>query len=210
MCVPLTAPGPTVPYTSVADASFQLSVPPATGAAAVPAPPAPSVVPAGGGGAAGRVDPRPQAPLPPEHVAPWNLPRAPRGPRPDGLDRDTGRLIAASFGIAFVLAPAVEPMPAEPMPDFPLWQLPIELAALAAIVAAVVVLWRGGRNGARLGAAAGVLMAALTIICPLAGHSTVGWWTWVQTGLSLVVLGTSAALMARMSRQAAQAPGAPH
>ena len=185
--------GPYRARMSVADAPMPLSVAPPVSAAPVPVA-TPAVAPA---------VPHHSAPA---DVAPWNLPPAPPGPRPDGLSRDTGRLLAASFGIAFFLAPAIEPMPAGPMPDYPLWQLPIDLAALAAIVAAVVVLWRGGRHGARLGAVTGVLMAALTIICPLAGHSTVGWWTWVQTGLSLFVLGTSAALMARAGRRAAEAP----
>jgi hypothetical protein len=182
----------------IADAPLPSAALPQVAAAPVPAPP---VVPAVA---------RPSAPPLPADTAPWHRPQADRAPRADGLSRDAGRSLAAAFGVAFVLAPAVEPMPAEPMPDFPLWQLPIELAALAAIVAAVVVLWRGGRNGARLGVAAGVLMAVLTIVCPLAGHSTVGWWTWVQTGLSLFVLGTSAALMARAGRRAAEGPAAPH
>ena len=205
MCVPSTVPAPYGACMSVADTSFPFAVPPATDAAPLPAPPAPSVVQAGGAGAGAPVAPRPPAPPPPVHVAPWNLPRPPR-PRPDGLDRDTGRLIAISFGIAFVVAPLLEPMSSGPLPDYPLWQLPIDLAALAAVVAAVAVLWRGGRNGARLGAATGVLMAVLTIICPLAGHSPVGWWTWAQVGLSLYVMGTSAMLMARSSRQAPPPP----
>lgn len=185
---------------SAADTSFPLALPPATDAAPLPAPPAATGTPAGA------VAPRPPVYLPPQRVAPWNLPRPPRAPRPDGLGWDTGRLVAASFGIAFVVAPALEPIPDGPLPDYPLWQLPIDLAALAAIVAAVVVLWRGGRNGARLGAVAGVLMAVLTIICPLAGHSPVGWWTWAQAVLSLYVMSTSAVLMAWSGRQAAQPP----
>ena len=185
---------------SVAHTSFPFAVPPETDAAPLPAPPTPSGAPAGA------VAPRPPALLRPQQVAPWNLPLPPRAPRPDGLGWDTGRLIAGSFGIAFVVATLLEPMSDGPLPDYPLWQLPIDLAALAAIVAAVVVLWRGGRNGARLGAAAGVLMAVLTIICPLAGHSAVGWWTWAQVGLSLYVMGTSAVLMARSGRQAPPPP----
>jgi hypothetical protein len=133
---------------------------------------------------------------------PWPVPADPAGPRPpaprpDGLSREAGRVIAAAFGIAWILCPTVEPMPTGHLPDYPLWQLPIDVAAVVSIVAAVVVLWRGGRNGALLGAAAGALMAVETMICPIAGHTPVGWWTWAQTGLSLFVLGTSAALTAR-------------
>jgi hypothetical protein len=119
--------------------------------------------------------------------------------RQDGLGQRTGRLLAGAFAVAWILCPAVEPMPTHDMP-WPLWQVPIDLATFASIVAAVIVLWRGGRNGARLGAFAGVMMAVETAICPIAGHTPVGWWTWAQTGLSLFVLVTSAVLMARRGR----------
>ena len=69
------------------------------------------------------------------------------------------------------------------------------LATVGTIVAAVIALWRGSRNSARLGLAAGVFMAVMTMVCPFAGHTPVGWWTWVQTGLSLSVMATSAALL---------------
>jgi hypothetical protein len=181
---------------SLADAPLPFSVPPPVAAAprSLPAPSAPSIVPAG-----------PTGPRPPARPLPEGLPAPtrPPAPRPDGLSRNTGRRVAAAFGIAWILCPVVEPMPTGHTPDYPLWQLPIDLAAVAAIIAAVVVLWRGGRQGARLGAAAGVLMAVETIICSIAGHTPVGWWTWTQTGLSLFVLGTSAALMARAGRRSA-------
>lgn len=112
-------------------------------------------------------------------------------------------MVAAAFAVAWILCPIVEPMPTGHEPAYPLWQLPIDLATLASIVAAVVVLWRGGRSGARLGAVAGVMMAVQTILCPIAGHTPVGWWTWAQTGLSLFVIGASAALMAGVGRRTA-------
>jgi hypothetical protein len=129
------------------------------------------------------------------------VPAAPPGQalRQDGLSRDAGRVLSGAFALAFILCPTVEPMPEHDLP-YPLWQLPIDLAALVSIVAAVVVLWRGGRNGARWGVAAGVLMAVLTAICPWAGHTPIGWWTWVQVAMSLFVMGTSAGLLARRGR----------
>ncbi len=130
----------------------------------------------------------------------WRVPDASRGSGPrrdDGLGRRTGRLIAGAFALAWILCPSIEPMPSGPMPDYPMWQLPIDLATVGSIVAAVVVLWRGGRSGPRLGLVAGAFMLLETALCPIAGHTTVGWWTWTQTGLSLFVLATSAVLMAR-------------
>jgi len=129
--------------------------------------------------------------------APWTGVRA----RSDGLTPFVGRLIAGSFAVAWILCPLVEPLPADDLP-YPMWQLPIDLATVGSIVVAVVVLWRGGRLGALLGAAAGVFMLLETAMCPIAGHTTVGWWTWAQTGLSLVVLGVSAALLARQDTTA--------
>jgi hypothetical protein len=110
-------------------------------------------------------------------------------------------VLAAAFGVAWILCPAIEPLPTMDMP-YPLWQLPFDVGTLASIVVAVVALWRGARSSARLGAVAGIFMALETTICPLAGHTPVGWWTWVQAGLSLAVMGTSAALMARRGGQA--------
>ena len=129
----------------------------------------------------------------PRHAAPWSPPARRAAPRQDGLDRDTGRLLAIGFAVAWILCPAVEPMPTHDV-DYPLWQLPIELAALGTIVVAVAALWRGSRNAARHGMAAGVLMAVMTMVCPFAGHTPVGWWTWVQAGLSLAVMATSVVL----------------
>ncbi len=88
-------------------------------------------------------------------------------------------------------------MPTGHVPAYPLWQLPIDVAAIGTIILAVGALWRGSPRAPRLGIAAGVMMAVETIVCPYAGHTPIGWWTWVQAGLSLFVLFTSAALQAR-------------
>lgn len=116
-----------------------------------------------------------------------------------GLGRDGRQLLAVAFAAAWIACPAIEPLPADDV-HYPLWQLPIDIAAIGTIVVAVRALWRGSRRAAQLGVAAGVMMAVETIVCPFAGHTPVGWWTWVQAGLSLFVLFTSAALMARPPR----------
>jgi hypothetical protein len=132
----------------------------------------------------------------PAHRAPWTLPAPRPAFRRDGLSSEVGRLLAGAFALAWIVCATVEPMPTGEI-HYPLWQLPVDLAALATIVVAVRALWRGSRNSARLGMAAGVMMAVETIMCPIAGHTPVGWWTWVQTGLSLMVMATSAALHRR-------------
>jgi len=159
---------------------------------------------------------QPPAPLqyaaPPAPVAPpvppttWSSPewRTPGSRRPehrerhDGLSARAGRWTAGSFALAWILCPLVEPLPTNDLP-YPLWQLPIDLATVISIITAVVVLWRGGRLGPLLGAVAGAFMLLETAMCPIAGHTPVGWWTWAQTGLSLVVLGTSAVLLSRQN-----------
>ncbi|MBN1092453.1 hypothetical protein JKP75_07655 [Blastococcus sp. TML/M2B] len=104
--------------------------------------------------------------------------------------------------MAWVLCPAVEPLPAGDL-AYPAWQAVIDLSALGTIVLAVTLLWRSSRHAPVAGIAAGVLMAVETITCPWAGHTPVGWWTWVQAGLSLAVLLTAAALVSRWPRMTA-------
>jgi hypothetical protein len=119
--------------------------------------------------------------------------RAPRGVSPGPV---YGRPLAIAFAVAWLLCPAVEPLPEHEM-AYPLWQLPLDLGTVGSIVLAVTALWRGSRHAPRLGIAAGVFMAVMTMVCPLAGHGPVGWWTWVQAAMSLFVLLTSATLVSR-------------
>jgi hypothetical protein len=108
-----------------------------------------------------------------------------------------------AFAAAWITCPIIEPYPDGPEPEYQLWLLPIDLAALATIVAAVVAVWRGSRHAGRLSVAAGVLMAVETVICPGIGHHLMGPFLWVQTGLSAFVLLSGAVLMARERSQAA-------
>lgn len=117
---------------------------------------------------------------------------------------DVDRALALGVAAAWIGCLLVEPIP-EGDVHIPLWQFPIEFAALGSIVAAVVALWRGSRYAPRLGVIAGALMAVVTMACLFAGHSSVGWWTWVQAGLSLAVMATGAALHRRVP---ATPPGA--
>ena len=127
-------------------------------------------------------------------VTPWRpLARTPRRSSPGPVH---GRPLAVAFAVAWLLCPVVEPLPEHEM-AYPLWQLPLDLGTIGSIGLAVVALWRGSRHAPRLGIAAGVFMAVMTMVCPLAGHNPVGWWTWVQAAMSLFVLLTSAALVSR-------------
>ena len=125
-----------------------------------------------------------------------------RVPHGSGSGPFPGRPLAIAFAVAWVLCPAVEPLPEHEM-AYPLWQLPLDLGTVGSIVLAVVALWRGSRHAPRLGIAAGVFMAVMTMVCPLAGHGPVGWWTWVQAAMSLFVLLTSTALVSRWPRMTA-------
>jgi hypothetical protein len=132
----------------------------------------------------------------PAHAAP----PAPRPrPRPG---RTAGRVLAGAVALAWIACPAVEPLPADDV-AYPLWQVALDLTALATVVAAVALLWRLSRHAPRATIAAGVLMAWETITCPLAGHTPVGWWTWLQAALSLAVLLTGTLLVSRWPRMTA-------
>jgi hypothetical protein len=109
-------------------------------------------------------------------------------------DAPVRRVLAVLFAVACVACPVIEPEPNGPQPDPPLWMLPVDLASLALIVAACVAVWRGSRRARLLGVLAGVGMAVETVLCPGTGHHLIGWYTWVQAGLSLFVLLSSAAL----------------
>ena len=120
--------------------------------------------------------------------------------RSPGLGRVGRQLLAVTFAAAWITCPVIEPVPDGPEPDYPLWLLPVDIAALVSIVAAVVALWRASRRAGALGVGAGVLMAVETVICPGSGHHLMGPFLWVQAGLSLFVLLTSAALVVRPLR----------
>jgi hypothetical protein len=72
------------------------------------------------------------------------------------------------------------------------------------MVAACVALWRDSRRAWALGVVAGLGMAVGTVICPGTGHHLVGWYTWVQAGLSLFVLLASAGPPALAARSPAR------
>jgi hypothetical protein len=111
--------------------------------------------------------------------------------------RESARtFLAAAFAVAWITCPLIEPTPNGPEPAYQLWLLPIHLAAVVTIVAAVAALSRGSRHAAPIGIAAGLLMCVETALCPGTGHHLMGTFIWVQTGLSLFVLLTSCALPA--------------
>lgn len=156
----------------------------------VPRPPAAEAAPVPGPSPAARPAPAP--------VRPWlSEPAARRTPAAEvgehGLSRTAGRLLAGLLALAWIACPAVEPLPEHDV-AYPLWQLPIDLATVGTIVGAVVASWRGTRSTAPLTVAAGTFMAIQTAICPFAGHTPVGWWTWVQAGCSLLVMAIGVAL----------------
>jgi hypothetical protein len=86
----------------------------------------------------------------------------PAAHRQDGPSRDVRQLLALAFSVAWIACPLIEPTPDGPEPDYQLWLLPVDLAALATIVAAVTALMPGSRHAGLLGVATGVLMAVDT------------------------------------------------
>jgi hypothetical protein len=109
--------------------------------------------------------------------------------------------MAVLIAVAFVTCLAVEPEPNGPHPEPPLWTLPIDLTLLAVIVAGCVALWRGSPRAHTWAIGAATALVFGTVLCPGLGHHVVGWYTWVQAGVSATALLASAVLPAVVRRR---------
>jgi hypothetical protein len=58
----------------------------------------------------------------------------------------------------------------------------------------------GKRYGLVIAAANGAAMCAETVACPAVGHHVIAWWWFLQLGLSIGVLTSSAALLSLTRR----------
>ncbi|MGH9212599.1 MAG: hypothetical protein ACRD2C_18300 [Acidimicrobiales bacterium] len=103
--------------------------------------------------------------------------------------------------LAFMIAVAVEPVPADP--DAAPGPLLVQLAGLAFLLAlGVTVIAAATRHAsaAAAGIVTGLLATAFSITCPVTGHHAVGSWWFVQMGVTLAMLGASMAALGRRAR----------
>jgi hypothetical protein len=127
-----------------------------------------------------------------------------------------GRLSAAwalvlglGWPIAFLIATAVEPPPADPGASAPLVVELGGLAFLAAMGGTIVASVNRHPVAALSGVATGLIGAAFSIACPMSGHHGYGLWWFAQIGVILAMLAASfVALAQRPDRGVARVPAA--
>jgi hypothetical protein len=122
-------------------------------------------------------------------------------PAPGWFDRRLADGWAFALGLgwplAFVVTGALEPAPVDPNAPVP---LVVDLGAwafLVALIATVCAAITRHRLAAPAALVAGGVMTAFTVACPVSGHHTYGLWWVAQLGVTLGMLGVSAAAMGR-------------
>lgn len=99
------------------------------------------------------------------------------------------RLLAVVPVLAYATCVAVQPVPLGPSPVLPWWYGVVDIASLVALIVACIGLGRARGWAPTAVVVAGAGMIAETITCPASGHHQVlGWWWYLQWGLSAAVL----------------------
>ncbi len=112
-----------------------------------------------------------------------------------------GRWLALAIIAVLVTGMAVEPSPNGAEPVAPLWVDVISYTTAVAIYLAIFALAVGLRWGPPMAVATAAGLVILAATCPLSGHHTVGWYTYVQLVLSAALLvAASAVARGRRSR----------
>ena len=112
-------------------------------------------------------------------------------------------ILGFGWPLAVVASIALEPAPADPEAAVPVVVLLASMGLFAALVATAVAAGNRHPSAAIAGVVTGLLALGFTVSCPVTGHHTVGAWWFGQMGLTLAMLGVSAAALGRRAREPA-------
>lgn len=105
-------------------------------------------------------------------------------------------ILGAGWPLAFMIAMAVEPAPADPEATGPLVVELAGLAFLALLGTTVATAFARRRLAAVAGVGAGVLGTMFSVMCPVSGHHALGLWWFAQMGVILTMLVASVVALA--------------
>jgi hypothetical protein len=104
-------------------------------------------------------------------------------------------LLGIGWPIAFVLATAIEPTPADPNAATPLLVDVASALLFGALVVTAVTAASRLRSAAFAGIVTGFIALGFSITCPLSGHHGFGLWWVAQMGMLAAMLGASVAAL---------------
>jgi hypothetical protein len=123
-------------------------------------------------------------------------------PAPGRLTPTWAGILGFGWPLALVVSIAIEPAPANPEAAVPVIVSLASLGFFTALVATAVAAGNRHPSAAVAGVVTGLIALAFTVTCPVSGHHTIGAWWFGQLGLTLAMLGASAAALGRRAREA--------
>jgi hypothetical protein len=121
---------------------------------------------------------------------------------PGRLTPTWAAILGFGWPLVVVVSIALEPAPADPEAAVPIVVSLASLGLFAALIATAAAAGNRHPSAAIAGVATGLIALGFTITCPVSGHHTLGAWWFGQLGLTLAMLGVSAAALGRRARQA--------
>jgi hypothetical protein len=112
-------------------------------------------------------------------------------------------VLGLGWPLMIVVAPALEPAPADPDAAVPAIVTLGTIGLITAVMATAVAASQRHTSAAIGGVVTGLIALAFTISCPLSGHHTFGAWWFGQLALTLPLLGASLAALSGRAREPA-------
>jgi hypothetical protein len=116
------------------------------------------------------------------------------------LGLQAARRVALISFATFWATVFIEPAPTGTQPVMLWWAEALSLGSLVLLAASWIQLAAGRRGGLSSGFVGGAGLLGLTATCPLMDHHEIATWWFVQLGVSLLIMGMSAALLRRTTK----------